>query len=287
MTFTLLQTARKASRHLSSVLALSAAMSLGAGLVGVAPAQAKGRDEKDNATYTFKRVYKTGEADRYKLTTKMSIDNPQTGTPMDILMTMLMKDSTKEAKDDGASISVSEFESASINLNGMDIDISTMMPKVITTRDKNGKSEVKMEGGNEQVTSQMGDQMKQFTSFGAGFMPVKPIKVGDTWDIDPKAFATKDQKVTGKVTLVSVETIKGVKVAKMKSVMDLTDATNSKMHSESTNLIDVATGKALSLTSKVSGDTAGSKINIEIAMNVLGPDDKGNGKEAVIDSKKP
>ena len=287
MTFTHSQPARKASRGLPAILALTVALGAGISVVGVTAAHTVRRDAKDDTAYTFKRVYKSGEVDRYRLTTKMNIDSPQTGGPTDIVTTMLMKELTKEAKEDGASTSVAEFETAQITLNGMDIDITTMMPKVITTRDKSGKSEIKMEGGNEQVTSQMGDQMKQFTNFGSGYMPSKPVKVGDSWDVDASSLATKGQTITGKVTFVSVETVKGVKVAKMKTVMDMSDGKDSKMHSTSTSLVDVATGKPINMVSKVEGDTGGGKLSIEVTMKMLSKDDVGEAVKAPVDAKKP
>jgi hypothetical protein len=282
MTVTLSQTVRNAPRRLSFVLALTVALGVGASLASVVPAEARRHDIKDDTAYTIKRVYKAGETDRYRLTTNVKMDSPQTGGPLDIVTTMLMKDSTKEAKADGSSTSVSEFESASVLFNGMDLDITTMMPKVITTRDKNGKADTKMEGGNEQVTSQIGDQMKQFTlSSASAFLPSKPVKVGDTWDMDSSGLATKDQKVKGKVTFVSVDTVKGVKIAKFKTVTDVTTGPATKMHSESTTLVDVLTGKPVNVMSKTDGDTGNGKLNIEMTLKMLGPDDKADGKEAV------
>lgn len=281
MTVTLMPTVRRASRHLWSVLALTAALSVGASVVGIVPAQARRQDAKDDTAYTIKRIYKAGETDRYRLTTNVKMDSPQTGGPLDIVSTMLMKDSTKEAKEDGTSTSISEFESASVLINGMDLDITTMMPKLITTRDKNGKSDLKMEGGNEQVTSQIGDQMKQFTlSSASAFLPSKPVKVGDTWDMDSAALGAKDPKVKGKVTFVSVDTVKGMKVAKFKTVSDVATGAGTKMHTEATSLVDVATGKAVSVTTKMDGDTGSGKLNIELTLKMLGPDDKGDVKEA-------
>lgn len=281
MTFTWTQTVRSTARYLSVGLALTAALGVGANFVGVAPAHAERRDAQDTTAYTIKRVYKAGETDRYRLVTKMNIDSPQTGGPIDVISTMLMKELTKEAKDDGTSTSVSEFESASVTFNGNDLDITTMMPKVITTRDKNGKSDVKMEGGNEQVTAQMGDQVKQFTiSSASAFLPSKPVKVGETWDMDPTG-GVKDAKVKGKVTLVSVDTVKGVKVAKFKTVSDVTGGADTKMHTEATTLIDVATGKPLNVTTKTEGAANGSKLNIEMTLKMLDPNDKRDAKEAV------
>ena len=77
MTYTLLQTLRNVSRGAASVLALTAALGIGASLVGGLPVQAERRDTKDDTTYTIKRVYKTGETDRYRLTTKINMDIPQ------------------------------------------------------------------------------------------------------------------------------------------------------------------------------------------------------------------
>lgn len=273
------QTVRGASRSLSSVLAFTVAFSGGVSLPGVATAQAAARDSKDDALYTIKRVYKALDADRYRVGLKMNIESPNGA--IDMLETMVMKESTKAAKDDGTATSIFDFESASVTVNGMDIDITSMLPKITTTRDKNGKSDVKVEGGSEQLTAQMGDQVKQYTNFGAGFIPAKPVKVGDSWDVNAADFGGKDQNVKGKVTLVSVDTVKGVKVAKLKSVMDITSGTDTKMHSESTSLIDLATGKALSMTSKTDGDAGGGKISMEMTMKMLGPDDKAGAKETI------
>jgi len=291
MTYSLFPSVRNASRYLSSLLALTAVVGFAGCLFGVVPARAERRDTtKDEATYTLKRVYKTGDTDRYRMTTKINAEIPGAG-PVDVTTTMLMKDLTKEAKEDGSLTSIAEFENASVSLNGMDIDITGMMPKLITTRDKNGKSDVKMEGGNEQITSQIGDQIKQFNmSAAAAMLPSKAVKVGDSWEIATNALGAKDQKVAGKVTLVSVDTIKGKKVAKLKTVSDVTGGGDTKIHTEATTLIDLETGKAIDTTTKTDGNANGSPINIEMSMKLLGPDDKDGAKEVIkadSSAKKP
>ncbi len=282
MTISLVQTVRNTVWKRSSVLALAAVLGVGSCLIGAAPVRAERRDTKDDTAYTIKRIYKTGETDRYRLTTKINMNNPAAGGDIDVTTLMVMKDSTKEAKEDGSLTSISEFESASVNLGGMELDITTMMPKVITTRDKSGKSDIKMEGGNDQVTSQIGDQIKQFSmTSAAALLPSKPVKVGDTWDMAQDASGSKDQKVVGKITLVSVDTVKGIKVAKFKTVTDVTAGADTKMHTEATTLVDVATGKPLSATTKTSGSAAGSPISIEMTLKMLGPDEKTDTVEAV------
>ncbi len=264
-------------------LALTSLFALGALLTGGSPANAAQADEKkDDTTYTVKRVYKAGESDRYKFSTKVNMNNPAAGGLVEILTAMVVKETTKEAKDDGSVVSVSEFETAGVNFNGMDIDITTMMPKVTTSRDKNGKLDVKSEGGNEQVTSQMGELTKQINSMSALLFPTKPVKAGDSWDLDSLT-ATKvpGTKVKGKVTFISADTVKGVKILKFKTVSDTTGDKDTKMHSEAVTLINFETGKPVSMTSKTDGDAAGGKISVEMTMKMLGPNEKGDEKEEI------
>ena len=285
MTVNLWQNMRGSARNLASVLALGAALGVGA---SVSPAQALGRDGKDDTAYTIKRIYKALESDRYRVGLKMNMESPVGA--VDMVETMVMKELTKAVKEDGGSTTVFDFESASITVNGMDIDLTPMLPKIVTTRDKDGKSAVKIEGGDEALTAQMGEQVKQYTNFGSAFIPAKPVKVGDSWDVNASEFGSKDQTVKGKVTFVSVDTVKGVKVAKLKSVMDITGANDLKMHSDTTTLVDLATGKALDMTSKTDGNTGGGKLSMEMSMRLLGPDDKSDGKQPIKkapDVKKP
>ena len=79
--------------------------------------------------------------------------------------------------------------------------------------------------GRRKRSGDLSDRRSDQTVHGssaAAFLPAKPVKVGDTWDLDLGANATKDQNVKGKVTLVSIDTVKGVKVAKFKTVSDVT-----------------------------------------------------------------
>lgn len=284
MTTTRWQSVRNALRPVSFVLALASALCAGASLIAVAPAQGGRREAQEDAVYTIKRVYKAGDADRYKITVKMNMDVPM--SPIDMVETMIMKETTREAKEDGSSIVVFDFESLLVTANGRDIDMTSMMPKITTTTDKAGKTDVKVEGGNEQVTAQMGDQVKQFTNGAKAFIPKKPVKVGDSWDVEAANFGAAGQNVKGKSTLVSVEVVKGEKVGKIKSVMEITGEMNTKLHSETTSLINLVTGKALSSTSKTEGQAAGNKFTMEMSMRMLAPGEKGNAGDASKDSSK-
>ena len=112
-------------------------------------------------------------------------------------------------------------------------------------------------------------------------LPTKPVKIGDSWEMAPNASGPIDQKVTSKVTLVSVDMIKGKKVAKLKTVSDVANGADTKMHTEASTLIDVETGKAINTTSKTDGNAKGSPISIEMTMKLIGSDEKNGVKEPV------
>jgi hypothetical protein len=272
---------RKAAQTLSSLLAMTVIVGTGAVLVGVAPAQAGRRDEKDKTAYTIKRIYKTGEVDRYRLGFKMEMDNPE--SPVKTNGVMVMKETTKEAADDGSSTVITEFDHAVMTVEGMDMDITSSLPKITVKRDRNGKTDVKSEGGAEAVAdgeADSSDQFREFADLSVGFLPLKPVKVGESWEGKATGFGPTDPNAKGKVTLVSVETVKGIKVGKIKAVIDMVDEMNNKVHSETLFLIDMATGKTLDLISKLTGDTPEGKISVEVTTKMLDPNDKGDGKEA-------
>lgn len=279
MTFTLLHTVRNSARNLSSTLAVTAALGIGVGLVSGIPAQALRRDGKDDTAYNIKRVYKAGDTDRYRLNVKVNMD--VAGTPIDMVEKFVMRETTREANDDGSYKVDVDFLSASLTANGMDLDLASMLPKVSTSVDKDGKADVKTEGGDEQFIAQMGDQIKQFTNAAKGFLPKKPVKVGDSWEVAASDFGAPGQSVKGKSTLVSIETIKGMKVGKIRSNMDVTGIMNSVVHTVTTSFIELATGKGISVESKTEGELLGGKMTMELTMKSLSPDEKDDAKETI------
>ena len=278
MTFTLVQTVRKVSRPLSSFLALTVALSGGAVLVGVSPAQAGRRDEKDKPAYTIKRVYKAGDVDRYRIGVKIIMESAE--NPLHMVETMVMKETIKEASEDGAAVVASEFEHATMNLNGMEMEISAMMPKIIMLRDKDGKTEVKTEGGNADAMGDMKDQIKEMTNFSAVYLPPKQTKVGDSWEVNATGLGPPDAHAKGKGTLVSVETVKGMKVGKIKVITERVDEMNNQVHGDTLILIDMATGKTLDLISKLAGDSPEGKISMEMTQRMIDPNAKEDGSGA-------
>lgn len=257
--------------------AVVAAMGAAAILVGTSPAQAGRQEAKDDTAYTIKRVYKTGDADRYKITMKMNMDVG--AMPVEIEETMVMRETTKEAKEDGTYTLVVDFPTATVTANGADVDIASMLPKFTVAMDKAGKADIKMEGGNDQLLGQMGDQLKQFANSATAFAPKKPVKVGDSWDVDVSNFSQQVKNLKGKSTFVSVETIKGFKVGKIRSVMDVVGDMGITMHTVATTYFVLASGKALSFTSQSDGDLPGGKMHMDMSLKMLDADAKTDEKE--------
>lgn len=277
MSFLLLSRVRNATRLLASALALSAVVGVGVSLAGGKPVYAARRDDKDTTAYTIKRVYKAGEVDRYKLTMKMTGDGLE--GPLDITSTLITKETTKEADDDGSYTVLFEIEKMTNTAEGMDMDVTDMLPKITMKRDKNGKKSVKTEGGAEDFTAGQDEEIKQFTEFSAAFLPGKPVKIGQSWEVDASAFGDAKKTKKGKATLVSVETVKGVKLGKIRSEGDEIDEENRKMHSDIVLLIDMATGKTVSFTATGEGDALEGKVRMVMTMKMLGANEKTDGKD--------
>jgi len=112
------------------------------------------KDATDAASYLIKRVYKAGEADRYQVTTRINVVQPN-GEPVELVWKLLFKEKIRETNKDGSSTSLSEFESGSLEASGMAIDLTGLLPSMTTVRAKNGAADVRMDGGDPQITEEM------------------------------------------------------------------------------------------------------------------------------------
>lgn len=242
---------------------------------------------EDTTTYTIKRIFKVKSVDRYKTTTKVLTKNPMDGTDLDVNIVMLLKQTTEKVDPSGGSTIVESFDEASVNLNGMEIDIAAMMPTVTEIRDKTGKITIKIEGGNEQVVSQMSSSFESTAKTQDAYYPTKPIKVGDSWDIKyDNAIAGQTVKVTGKATLTTISTVLGMKAFNIKFDTDTTakGAADVKMHSEGTMSLEVATGRILKFDTKMDGMASGNKIKTESSQTLVTEEVKKSDKK---EEKKP
>lgn len=260
---------------------------------GSTPDQVAKHDDKE---YTIARTFKAKDVNHYKMSVTTSIDNPQFGN-IDVVATMVYKETTKEVKDNGSAVLTSEFDSASVNVAGMDRDIASSLPTITTTVDKQGHVlDTKMEGGDPSVTQQM--SMGALGNMGQqSFFPGKPIKVGDIWKIDSPAKDKKSAKVTGTATLIGTDTINGILTLKIKTVTDSEismenptkagEMLNVKAHAEGVTNIDVATGKMVKMTMSSTGDSGAlGKSKSDITVTLVPADDKTKEGAKPGDAKK-
>ena len=247
-----------------SAFALVPALLTGALFLAARPSlalQEAKAEPTDAKTYTITRNFTAKEANHYKIGINTKANIPQLGGDVTIITSLLMKEAVKSITDTGTITLQSEFESASWKVGGMEQELTALMPTITTTIDKQGHVlDTKMAGGDAQFTEGPGAQMINSLSQ-QGLYPLKPVKIGETWKIDPPKPKPGDKsvsKMTGTATLAGLETIDGVPTLKIKTTVDSEasmdnplnpgEKLNVKAHSQGTNNIEVATGKLIKVT---------------------------------------
>jgi len=247
---------------------------LSAGALTAHPAVAQDTKTADATAYTMKkRVFKTGEVNRYKFAVK----NQMAG--QDITVNMVFKETTKDAKPSGEFTILNEFESALANIGGMEQDLSSYLPTITVMRDKDGKLTNKTEGGNEQANAQISSMMEQLSTMQEAYLPKTPVKVGDKWKVSVTTPGPTGgtNRAVGEATLIGTEIVSGVKSLKLKVIADVDNKEGDiKAHTESTMNIDPDSGKLLKMSAKVDGTTAGNKVGQELEMTLVPTEKKAD-----------
>lgn len=255
------------------------------------PASAFAQDAK---TYTLVRTYKAKDVSKYKYNITTNVNSPQLGGAVDLVLNMALRETVKDVKENGSTVLLTEFDSASVKIGpgAQDMDISSFLPTITTTVDKSGKVvDVVMDGGNPMFTSGPGSGM--FKSLQQqNFFPTKPIKVGETWKIELDSKDKAGVKTTGTATFLSVESLSGIQTAKVKMVTDSETTTENpdtpnklvtvKSHSEGVANYDIATGRVVKMTSTSTSDNATlgkTEIKVELVPNDKKADTKTEEKK--------
>lgn len=233
----------------------------------------------DATAYTIQRVYKLKEVDRTKITSKATIDNAALGGNVTIVMLMVMKETTKEVKEDGTIVLRDEFEKALVNFQDKDMDMTADMPSITQTRDKTGRLvDFKTEGGSA-LFAQGASGQKVMSQVQQTLYPPKPVKVGDSWTIEiaPAKDSADKTTILGKATFVAVEKINGMDTLKIRSNFEARngDKGNVTFKYEGVGNIDVKTGKIVRTAGTTdSSSEAMGKMKSELKLVLLGPDEK-------------
>ncbi len=185
---------------------------------------------------TFARSYKEGDKDTFKLnvTASMSVGAAE--------VSMNMTQTVKKVYENGDADVESQVADMKVSFNGQEMPTGGNEVPVNTQRvDKFGRSIGEAQGGN-----QMMNQMS-FMRY-AGFMGDKPLKLGESVDVD-----TKDEKtgsrVFGTVKLDKLEAGVATVISNLKVTTKETGETKP-MKMNFVTLLDSATAKI----NKVSGD---------------------------------
>jgi hypothetical protein len=253
------------------------------------------RQDENTKTYTLERTFKKDTTDRYNVTLKTKVNNPQLGGEIDLNMDMTVKETTKEIKDGVATIH-SEFERAQASFGGIEQDLTTAFPKSIYKTDKTGRVwNVKTEGGDPTLQGEGGNE-RMIAVVRSGFYPPQAVKVGDAWDVTviERDKKDKDDKeivlAKGKAKAVAIEKVGEFTALKIKSKIDLTLDGKVKPPPvfDGEGFLDTTSGKILKMTGIVEG-TLGQLGNTKanISLSLLSGEDKKPKTDAKKDEAKP
>jgi hypothetical protein len=272
-----------------SALTLTPILLTGAVLLAAHPAASMRWQAPDTNVYTLNRTYKSGDVDRYRLVTSGTFNGAETGGKnIDVLLSILMKETTKEVKPDGTALLLYDIEQAYAKTGDEERDMTAFLPgHLVQTRDKQGRIlSDKVEGAGGQAGTGAGPEM--FPLMAMAFYPPKPVKIGETWkiNIESPSPQMKGVKSVGSGTLVGPETLDGVKTLKVKAVTDIigsTEAANTtqgsiKLHYEGVGNIDPTNGKLIHMSGTTNGNTPmlGNAQKMQYALDLL----KGNPADA-------
>lgn len=231
------------------------------------PALAQDTKAADTTAYTLaKRVFKTGDVNRYKLGMKVHLGD------MESIVNLLFRETIQDAKPGGEFTALNQFETASANIGGSEQDLMAFLPTVTVMRDKAGKLTNKTEGGIDAASAQISGMMQSLSTMQEAYLPKTPVKFGDKWKVSVSTTgpAGGAQKSAGEATLVGTEIIGGVKSYKLKVIAEVDNKEQDvKAHTESTMNLDPDSGKLLKMLSKVDGTAGGMKVSQELELNLV------------------
>lgn len=205
------------------------ALVLAAGLVvlsSVVLAQANppAPPQDPNKTYTISTKYVAGDLLKYRMKMNMNMemkgkDGSSPIPAMDIVTNMVMKMKTLKANADGSALIESKVTDGETSVMGQTV----AMPETPATQmevTKDGIMKVKNLDsipGAQAIQSMM--NMNNMPTMGV-LMPDHPVKIGETWSKELEGImGAKKMKITQ--TLVSVDTVDGKDILKIKQVLEM------------------------------------------------------------------
>ena len=259
-------------------------------LVNSPTAQALYRSD-DAKEYKIERILTKGNTDRYNFVFKTKTTSQQ---KVALTLDMIIRETTQEITDGVATIA-SEFDQAEISFGEVKQDVSTSFPTSKYKADKTGRVwDFKFEGGAPELQGGTGGNEQTIAIIRTSLYPPKAVKVGESWDIlvktpDPKDKEGKEITVAkGKASVLGAERIAEFNALKIKATIDLTLDPTMKTPAkyEGEGLIDIATGKILTLKGTVDGNFGPlGKAKADISLSLMTGEPKKEGEKKVEGKK--
>ncbi len=220
---------------------------------------------QSNDAVTIRRVYHKGDVDRYRVLfhTKSGVDS--SGADRAVDFNGLLRETTRETRDDGSAIVQYDFERAIVKLGDNAMDATQFLTSITATHDRFGvvlASKAAVESVSPLAPTL--DFSQLLANAQRGFFPERPVRVGETWPVEGKE-SIQAGKVTvkGQATLAAIEDVGGVRTYRIKSVTDtvldlgekqLAQSGPGKGHFDIVGNVDTATGKLIKMTGAVEAD---------------------------------
>ncbi len=213
----------------------------------------------DDMTYSFPRIFKSGENDRYKLTFHANFDNPQAGgKPTEFLLNVTLKESSKDVKEDGSASIIDVLEEGVAKFGDQELNAPQALITFTQKRDKLGHlTDIKLDAGDDPLSQGIATILQQVLEVQSEFYPGKAVKIGDKWSVNPQEIKIKDQTITttSNASVIGKERIGDVDTIKIKLNRETTvkGPKGSKANFEGFGYIDPKDGKFRRITGKIEG----------------------------------
>lgn len=176
----------------------------------------------DAATYALRPIWKTGEVARYKMVVHRTTDGKKLNDldVTDSLFQITLLQTTKDVKPDGTLVVEDNAEVADGKFDGIEMELTSAIPKITLTRDKTGEATVKAEGGVDLARDAIAQLFRLTARMQRGFTPPMPVRIGETWKFTWQDTGLVEGKTDGKGTLVGPGTVNGQPTLKVKVEYD-------------------------------------------------------------------
>jgi hypothetical protein len=259
-------------------------MLIGALACAVTQLSAAPHAHADDMVYTLQRTYAKGDVDHYKVKVTWNSDGTGFLNAKRIIVALTLKEETKELMPDGCAVLYDTFEGGSADVDGKIIEVTTLLPVLTQTRDRQSHIlETKSEGGGATTGEMTAMYARQMITF----YPSKPAKVGDVQEFSYEDVkAATPTKTKGKWTFAGVETLSGTQTAKIKVVTDMTMETQDPpsgekatitTHFDGSGNMDLKTGKLVAMSGKITYK-GGPFIDGDIVWKLKSADEKDGDK---------